>query len=352
MYYNFSMHYLQFKKYLYLPNLQLFFMMENDFLDNTSIISYSAKTYKKTTYNVMSEIVFQENNSTINWLNTYGIYFHDAYKQVILQNNLDDFLIKLLGDEDHPNKVILLDNLLFVTTRVLITESQKLDSEQMIFIISSDFLWSIQERSGDYFGWIRERLEGNKGIVRKKKADYLLFLLLESIIDNYQDTYIINAELSANKLDSTNIKPTPEFTSLVEKRKQELFNFKKATMSLKDTIVKLEKMEVKDFNVKYFSELKEQTNNLISNIDFELQELESKINLIFSIQGHRLNEVMKTLTILSVIFIPLTFLAGIYGMNFENIPELKSEYGYFILLGIMVLITIISVWYFKRKKWF
>ncbi|MGJ8745274.1 CorA family divalent cation transporter [Polaribacter sp.] len=327
-------------------------MMENDFLDNTSIISYSAKTYKKTTYNVMSEIVFQENNSTINWLNTYGIYFHDAYKQVILQNNLDDFLIKLLGDEDHPNKVILLDNLLFVTTRVLITESQKLDSEQMIFIISSDFLWSIQERSGDYFGWIRERLEGNKGIVRKKKADYLLFLLLESIIDNYQDTYIINAELSANKLDSTNIKPTPEFTSLVEKRKQELFNFKKATMSLKDTIVKLEKMEVKDFNVKYFSELKEQTNNLISNIDFELQELESKINLIFSIQGHRLNEVMKTLTILSVIFIPLTFLAGIYGMNFENIPELKSEYGYFILLGIMVLITIISVWYFKRKKWF
>ena len=82
------------------------------------------------------------------------------------------------------------------------------------------------------------------------------------------------------------------------------------------------------------------------------QELESKINLIFSIQGHRLNEVMKTLTILSVIFIPLTFLAGIYGMNFENIPELKSKYGYFILLGVMAIVTIVSVWYFKRKKWF
>jgi magnesium transporter len=83
-----------------------------------------------------------------------------------------------------------------------------------------------------------------------------------------------------------------------------------------------------------------------------LQELESKINLIFSIQGHRLNEVMKTLTILSVIFIPLTFLAGIYGMNFENIPELKFKYGYFVLLGIMVFITICAIWYFKRKKWF
>jgi len=74
--------------------------------------------------------------------------------------------------------------------------------------------------------------------------------------------------------------------------------------------------------------------------------------LIFSIQGHRLNEVMKTLTILSVVFIPLTFLAGIYGMNFENIPELKFKYSYFILLGVMVFVTIISVWYFKRKKWF
>ena len=107
-----------------------------------------------------------------------------------------------------------------------------------------------------------------------------------------------------------------------------------------------------NFNTKYFSELKEQTNNLIANIDFELQELESKINMIFSIQGHRLNEVMKTLTILSVIFIPLTFLAGIYGMNFANMPELNWKYGYFLILGLMLVITIISVWYFKKKKWF
>jgi magnesium transporter len=326
--------------------------MENQFLNNTSLISYSNKNYEKTNFSSVSEIVFVEDKQATKWLNTYGIQFYEAYKKVIHQNKLDDFLIKLLSDNEHPNKVILLDDLLFVATRVLITNSQKLDSEQMIFIVSPNFLWSIQEKSGDYFNWIRERLQENEGIVRKKKADYLLFLLLESIIENYQNTYEENAELNADKLNSTHIKPTPEFTSLVEKRKQELFNFKKATLSLRDTIVKLEKVEIDGFETKYFSELKEQTNNLISNIDFELQELESKINLIFSIQGHRLNEVMKTLTILSVIFIPLTFLAGIYGMNFENIPELKFKYGYFVLLGIMVFITICAIWYFKRKKWF
>jgi magnesium transporter len=326
--------------------------MENEFLGNTSIISYSNKNYEKTDFAKVSEINLINNLETVKWLNTYGIKFHEPFKKIIQQNKLDDFLIKLLSDEEHPNKVIVLDNLLFITTRVLITEGNKFDSEQMIFIVSADFLWSIQEKKGDYFNWIRQRLEGNKGIVRKKKTDYLLFLLLESIIDNYQSTYQENAALNSDKLSAVNIKPTPEFTSLVEKRKQELFNFKKATISLKDTIVKLEKIEIDGFNVKYYSELKEQTNNLISNIDFELQELESKINLIFSIQGHRLNEVMKTLTILSVIFIPLTFLAGIYGMNFENIPELKSENGYFILLGTMVIISVISIWYFKRKKWF
>ena len=326
--------------------------MEKEFLKHTSLISYSAKNYQKNEYSSISEIILSNKTPTTEWINTYGNKYTEIFKKIVFNNKLDDFLMKLFMDEEHSNKVILLDDLVFVSTRVLITKSETLESEQMLFIVSSSYLWSIQEKDGDYFDWIRERLEGNKGIVRRKKTDYLLFLILESIVDNYQETYQKNAELSADKLNSTQIKPTPEFTAAVEKRKQELFNFKKATLSLRDTIIKLEKIEIDNFNIKYFSELKEQTNNLISNIDFELQELESKINLIFSIQGHRLNEVMKTLTILSVVFIPLTFLAGIYGMNFENIPELKYKYGYFILLGIMVLVTFGAVWYFKRKKWF
>jgi magnesium transporter len=326
--------------------------MESEFLKQTSLISYSKKSYEKSCYTSISDVILTNTTPSTEWLNTYGLAFREIFKKIIANNKLDDFLIKLFMDKEHSNKVILLNDLVFISTRVLKTESRTLDSEQMFFIISSGFLWSIQEKDGDYFNWIRERIENNKGIVRRKKADYLLFLILESIVDNYEDTYQKNAELSATILEAENIKPTPEFTAKVEKRKQELFNFKKATLSLKDTIIKLEKIKINDFDIKYFSELKEQTNNLISNIDFELQELESKINLIFSIQGHRLNEVMKTLTILSVIFIPLTFLAGIYGMNFEYIPELKIKYGYFILLGIMVLVTMSAVWYFKKKKWF
>lgn len=326
--------------------------MEADFLKYTSLITYAPKKHERTAFTDISEIQLVDNPEEIKWLNTYGLHFKDEFKTVVQNSNMDDFLMKLLSDDEHPNKVILLDNLIFLTIRVLKTDQKQLSSEQMLFMISTHFLWSIQEKKGDYFGWIRERIEANRGLVRKKKSDYLLFLLLESIVDNYLETYQKNAVISAETLNISNVKPTPDFTSLVEKRKQELFNFKKATLSLRDVVMKLEAIEIKGFNTKYFSELKEQINNLITNIDFELQELESKINLIFSIQGHRLNEVMKTLTILSGIFIPLTFLAGIYGMNFENIPEFKFKFGYFVLLGIMFLITIMIIWYFKRKRWF
>ena len=326
--------------------------MSKDFFSSTSIINYSVENYEKSTFSQIDEIIFNKKTDSLKWLNIYGFGFKEEISSIIKNNQLDDFLLKLLMEKKHPNKVIQLEKLLFISIRVLKSAKKKLDSEQMIFIVSEDFVWSIQEKPGDHFGWIRERLENNRGIVRKKNTDYLLFLLLESIIDNYETIYEKYADFNFLDNNQDEIKPTPDFTALIEERKQMLFTFKKATMSLRDIVVKLEKTEWNNMQTKYFIELKEQINNLISDIDFDFHKLESKINLIFSIQGHRLNEVMKTLTIFSVIFIPLTFIAGIYGMNFENMPELKSQNGYFILIGVMFIITLVSVWIFKRKKWF
>lgn len=326
--------------------------MSEKFLAETTQISYSQSESEKNTFKSIDEITFNDEQGKVKWLNTYGLMHRESFKEIVHQNDLDDFLIKLLNDDDHPNKVIDLENALFVSMRVLKTEKNTLDDELMLFIASSNFVWSIQEKPGDHFGWIRERIALDTGIVRKRKADYLLFLIVESIIDNYQATYQSSAGSEVDAMNTTNVSPTPDFTQEVERLKQELFHFKRASMSLRDTIVKLEKVQFKGTRSNYFSELKEQVTNLITDIDFDLQELESKINMIFSIQGHRLNEVMKTLTIFSVIFIPLTFMAGIYGMNFDYIPELKTRYGYFILLGAMVFITLITLWIIRRKKWF
>ena len=213
-------------------------------------------------------------------------------------------------------------------------------------------LWSLQENHNNHFQWIRDRLREGKGQVRSKKVDYLLFLLIESLIANYEETFekLLNADGDSIKV--TNINPTPYFTKKVEEQKRRMLNFKKATLSLRNTIVKLETINIIPMDSKYFTELKEQANNLIDEIDFELFELDSKTNLIFSIQGHRLNEIIRTLTLVSVVFIPLTFLVGVYGMNFDYMPELKWNEGYFALWGVMVTLTVAIVVYFKSKKWF
>ncbi|MDO6802699.1 CorA family divalent cation transporter [Wenyingzhuangia sp. 1_MG-2023] len=326
--------------------------MKNTFLDNTSLIKYSKETHECEPIQSIEDISFVSEDKSIHWLNTYGTNYTKEFKQIIHHTYLDDFLLKLISDENHPNKVLELDNVIFVAIKVLKTETDNFNTEQMFFILAPNHLWSIQEQKGDYFEWIRERIRDNKGIVRSKKNDYLLFLLLESIIDNYEETYNSLSSSMTTLMQKSDVRPTPEFTQNVEKEKNTIITFKKAAISLRDIIAKIEKIEHHKINKKFYSELSTQVNNLLNTIDFDLQEMESKINLIFSIQGHRLNEVMKTLTIFSVIFIPLTFLAGIYGMNFKNIPELETEYGYFVLLGVMLLITLVSIYLFKKKKWF
>lgn len=323
----------------------------HSFFEKTTLIRYNEQFFEKSKVENIHELKISKTNNQTQWLNTYGDDFYDSFKEIVALNQFDDFLLKLFSQK-HTNKVIELDGILFVGIEVIKLDCQEIDSEEMFFVLNTNFIWSVQEKEGDYFEWIRERLSTKKGIVRSKKADYLFFLILESIIENYTTTLqqfsLGNDELFA----TTKVKPTPQFTLLIEERKQELLKLKKAAKTLRDTIVKLDLVQLPDFEKKYFSELKEQVNNLIGDIDFELQELESKINLIFSIQGNSLNEVMKMLTIFSVIFIPLSFLAGIYGMNFENMPELKNQYGYFILLGIMCCIVVFILLYFKHKKWF
>lgn len=326
--------------------------MITDFENNTWVINYAADTCYNRKFSMEEDRLLSKNNKTITWINTYGLDYMEEFRVIVLSNELDDFLLRLLTSQNPSSKVIELENQLFIAVKIVKTEKRNLEVEQLFFVAAKDFLWCIQEKGGDHFDWIRARIFDNKGVIRKKKADYLLFFILETIISNYKEKYT-NSIVMENILERMGkLEPTPDFMLEVEQKKGMIDEFKKAAHGLRDIVVKLERIEMKGFQTKYFSELREQINTLTNDIDSDLRELESQINLFFSMQGHRLNEVMKTLTVFSVIFIPLTFIAGIYGMNFENIPELHWKYGYFILLGLMFLITLISILIFKKKKWF
>ncbi len=329
------------------------FVLEN-FLSNCTLTEYSKDVHKNIQANELDRIVLNKDHSQISWLNIYGFQHTDAVRKIISLNNMDEFLVNLIQENNHRNKVIELNDCFFLTLKspYYSTEDRETRFEQMIFVVGQNYVWSIQEVEGDHFQHLRERLENNLGIIRKKGADYLFYLLIEAIIDNYYLTYDKLSEANIGLENFNETKPTPEFALKIENNKKQLNQIKRMTTSIRDAINQLENIECIDFNLKYFVELKEQIGLMSDEIDFNLNQLESSLNLMFSIQSHRLNEVMKTLTIFSVIFIPLTFLAGIYGMNFKNIPELETKYGYFILLGVMFFIALLSIFFIKRKKWF
>ncbi|MEZ5007600.1 MAG: magnesium and cobalt transport protein CorA [Chitinophagales bacterium] len=327
--------------------------LSDDFFSNIALIEYNEESYERKTFTKLEDIKISDLTAKVEWLNIYGFQFPNAIKRIIYQNKLDEFLFNLATEEDHRNKVIELQNSFFLSIKsVHFEDKYTLESEQLMFIVSPTYIWSIQEKSGDHFEHIRTRLRENKGIARKKGADYLLYLMIDAMIENYYGAYekLIERTQNINLLEE--VRSDPEYAAVVENNKKSFFLLKKAIGSLREAINQVENVELENFNNKYFTELKEQCSFMMDDIDFNLQQLESSINLIFTIQSHRLNEVMRTLTVLSVIFIPLTFLAGIYGMNFKYIPELNYHYGYFVLLGIMLIVALMTIYYFKRKNWF
>jgi len=225
----------------------------------------------------------------------------------------------------------------------------------MSFILGQNFLISFQEKKGDYFEHIRERLRENIGIIRGRSTDYLLYLILESILDNYVKT-VDRIDDNVDKLCffDYNADPSPEIIKSIEQYKRQISFIKKTILTIKDFLFKTERGEssfIEEKHLKYYFDLKDMCMSLIDDCDGLVAKMESSINLFFSIQGDRMNKVMKTLTVVATIFIPLTFVAGVYGMNFINMPELSWKYGYFAVWGVMLVIFLGMIIYFKRKKW-
>lgn len=299
---------------------------------------------------------FQQNENS-NWLNIHGIHDLEKIKTFCTKINIHDLAIQDILDVNQRPKFQEFDDYWFFTLKSIIPSSNsEIEQEQLSFILGKNYLVSFQERNADYFNHIRERLRKDIGIVRERGSDYLLYLLLESILDNYFKTINdIENKISESVAIDISKDPSPEIINSAELFKRQVHQIKKTVIPIKDFVAKIEREKfnfVNERHIKYFYELKDLCLSLIDDCEQIEVRLESITNLFFSVQGHRMNQVMKTLTVVATIFIPLTFIAGIYGMNFSNMPELNWKWGYF---GVWVFIIIVFVGmlnYFKRKKWY
>jgi magnesium transporter len=300
---------------------------------------------------------FNENKEKINWLNFHSIDNKTAIEKLAANLNIERLTIEDIYAELKRPKLEEYPNYLFFSVRsALIKEanSNQLKKEKISFVLNENFLISFQEKSSDHFTDVRDRIEKKRGKIRLKGPDFLLFRMLEAVTDNYFEV-LEHISDSIEKIErKILINPKSETLKTIEIEKRKLVDLRKVVFPLKEITSQLDKSEshfIKKENHYYFSDLKDNCLTILEEIDANKQILEGMANLYYAVQGQRMNEIMKLLTVVSAIFIPLTFIAGVYGMNFENMPELKMKYGYFISIGIMLLIAIVLLLIFKKRGW-
>lgn len=297
----------------------------------------------------------------INWLNVHGLNEIVAIKQIGDFFNIDNFILSDILNTTKRTKVEEYNDVLFFNIKSLLPneKSELINTEQISFLLKHNVLVSFQEKKSDFFKHIRERIRSHSGIVREKKADYLLFILLDSIIENFY----ITIENEENKLEElVNLSKVSSEDIVLQKIEsyRDNFNFlKRSIIPLRDSLYAIKSTKednvfnsIETENYSFFNRLHQKTLELLEQLEYDISTLESVSNFYFSNQSHKMNQVMKTLTIVSAIFMPLTFIVGIYGMNFDEMPELRWKYGYFEILGVMFVLAMSMTVYFKWKKWF
>ena len=296
-----------------------------------------------------------------NWLNIHGLNNVELIKSLTENLKLNPLIVSDIVNISRGTSLDELDNTLFFSVKSILPNEDKesISIEQISFLLQEDLVVSFQEKRGDFFTHIRERLRTNTGIVRKKKVDFLLYLLLDAIIENFY----ITIEAKENKIEEllalSKVSDDPFIMQDIEKAREIFHLLKRSVIPLRDALYTIKTIKdddelnfIEPSNFVYFGRLHQKTLELIEQIEYDMNALDSASNFFYTAQSHRMNEVMKILTVISSVFMPLTFIAGIYGMNFDNLPELHWKYSYFFVLGIMFLIVLSMIYYFKKKKWF
>lgn len=289
------------------------------------------------------------------WLNFHGLHEVGLYQDLAKKISLDRLTVRQMLDTTQRPKVEEYERYLFFSVKsILQAEGDELNIEQISFVLAPNYVISFQEEVGDHFDHIRNKIRDKLGLIRSKQSDYLLVQLLDAVLDNYFET-IDALNLKVAELEKICLKsPKQDTLLMLEKRKRETQVIKKSLMPFKEALSHIlndRASFIRKENKKYFHDLLNSCSNAMEEIDATSKSLEGLTNIYFASLSHKMNETMKVLTTVATIFIPLTFIVGVYGMNFEYMPELGYRYGYFVVWGVMGLVMMLMLIYFRRKNW-
>lgn len=318
--------------------------------------------YKKVSIDRIQKEITDENQvDDVKWLNVHGLHDVELIKKVGEMLHIEPFVVSDILNVARRSKMEELDHVLFFSIKSILPNdnNDQVHVEQISFVLKDNLLVSFQEKKSDFFTHIRERIKTHSGIVRKKRNDYLLYLLLDSVMENFYVSIEFYEDVIESLLIESKMSADPHVLVQIEKNREDLNFLKRSILPLRDALFNLKSEHdeedydgIEKANYNFFARLHQKCLEILEQIEYDMNTLDSASSFYFSSQSQRMNEIMKILTVVSVFFMPLTFIVGIYGMNFDVMPELRNPYGYFIVLGVMFLLLVAMVVYFKKKKWF
>ena len=320
------------------------------------IIDYDKDKSDERELETIDESFPYKDKPTVTWVNIDGLHEVDIIEKIGENFGLHPLVLEdILNTQQRP-KMDDLEEYLFIVTKMLAydEEQHQIKAEQFSLVLYKKCIITFQERGGDVFDPVRERLRKGKGRIRKMGADYLAYALIDAIVDNY---FIVLEKIS-EKVESLEeevvTEPTPGTAHTIHHLKRELIFLRKSVWPLRELIGGLERGE-SDLIMKkttiFLRDVYDHTIQVIDTVETLRDMVSGMLDVYLSSISNRMNEVMKVLTIIATIFIPITFIAGIYGMNFEFMPELKWRWSYPVVWAVIIAVGISMLFYFRKKKW-
>jgi magnesium transporter len=321
-----------------------------------TITRYNENDYVEDELDAFAECLAQDDPAEVTWINVNGLQQIKNLEKLGDCFKIHPMVLEDILDIEQRPTVEDYEGYLYIALKTIshAPESQEIMSEQVSLVLGPHYLISFHEGDGDLFAPIRERLQASKGRIRKMGADFLAY----SIIDLLVDDYFVELEGFSDRVeyleDKVVAQPSPEILREVHRFKNDMILLRKSLWPLREVVGRLERREfplISDALTIYFKDVYDHTIIAIETVETYRDILSGMLDIYLSSMSNRLNEIMKVLTIIATIFMPLTFITSLYGMNFKNMPELQWHYGYYGVVGAVVVIAVTMLVFFRRKRW-
>ncbi len=346
----------RFSKKVGLPPGKLVYTGDKRGKSEISLIDYDAEKYEEINIKDIEDTLSFKDSPTVTWINITGLHNIDTFEKLKTCYNIHPLVLEDILNVNQRPKIEYFENYIFIVLKMIRYDHkiQSVESNQISIISGEHFIFTILEEKSNIFDPIKERIQNAKGIIRKNKVDYLLYALIDIIVDHYFVVLEEMGEAIETLEDKVVFNPSPDTVHLIHRLKRNLIELRRSIWPLREILNALSRGDSSLIHRKtlmYFKDVYDHAVQVIETIEEFRDTVSGILDIYLSSVSNRMNEIMKILTIMATIFIPLTFIAGIYGMNFKYMPELNWRFGYSLVLIVMVIIAVGMIVYFRKKRW-